>query len=121
MSGYIDFAIDPATNDIAYENGRMKYVRNENEVVQRVRTCLRRIKGEWFLAEDAGVPYFDGRILGSKDTETVKLILRNEIMDVEGVDSIVKMNVILNPETKHAMLYAEIKIDENIYKISDEL
>lgn len=121
MSGYVDFGINPLTNDIAYENGKMKYVNLENETIQRVRTCLKRIQGEWFLDTNAGMPYFGGYMLGGKDFEYAKLLIRKEILSVEGVDSIIKMNLVVNSETKHVSVYAEIKIAENVYKLTEEI
>ncbi len=38
MAGYLDIAIDPMTNDIAHENGLVKFCTGEEETIQRVRT-----------------------------------------------------------------------------------
>ena len=49
MSGYIDLPINNAKNDLAYENGRIKWVTGDDEIIQRVKVRLRRMFGEWFL------------------------------------------------------------------------
>lgn len=121
MAGYVDIAIDSSTNDIAHEGGLISYVNKAEETVQRIRTCLRRIMGEWFLDETAGLPYFSGSMLGSKDIEYVKLIIRQEIAKRTGVKNINEINAILDITTKKVSVYVSITIDENVYKITEEL
>lgn len=121
MSGYIDIGIDPATDDIAYENGKIKWVKGDDEVVQRVKTRLRRIYGEWFIYYTAGIPYFNGRMLGSNDYDYAQLIIKNEILNTKGVTECSTLNLIIDPQTHKVSLYAEIRINANVYKINEEL
>jgi len=121
MTGYVDIGIDNKTNDIAYENGLIKYVDKGEETVQRVKTCLRRIRGEWFLDETAGLPYFGGRMLGGKDLEYVKLIIRQEIAKRTGIKEIKEINAIIDLTTKKVSVYVLLTIDEEVYKITEEL
>lgn len=121
MSGYVDIGINPATNDIAFEDGLVKFVNKAEETVQRIRTCLRRIQGEWFLDETAGLPYFGGSMLGGKDLEYVKLIIRQEIAKRTGVKTINDINVLVDVATKHVSVYVSITIDEQVYKITEEI
>ena len=119
MVGYVDFGIDSATNDISFENGKMKIVSKSDEVAQRVRTRLRRILGEWFLDVNAGMPYFDGKMLGGKDFNYIKLTINSEIIDTEGVQSVRAINLLNNQQTRETSVYVEIVIDEKIYKITE--
>lgn len=119
MVGYVDFGIDAAKNDIAYENGKMKLTKKSDEVVQRVRTRLRRILGEWFLDVTSGMPYFDGKMLGGKDYNYIKLTINAEVISTDGVQSINAINIINNPQTRETSVYVEIVIDEQIYKITE--
>ena len=121
MSGYVDIAINPVTNDIAYSDGKAEYVINADEVIQRVRTCLSRIAGEWFLDITAGVPYFNGQMLGGKDLEYVKLVLRKEILQITGVGEILALNAYINTQTKHLSVYIEITIDKQVYSLTEEI
>lgn len=121
MTGYVDIAINPSTNDISYENGLIKYVNKAEETAQRIRTCLRRIMGEWFLDETAGLPYFGGSMLGGKDLEYVKLIIRQEIAKRTGVKTINEINAIMDITTRKVSVYVSITIDESVYKITEEL
>lgn len=121
MSGYIDIGLDEKTGDVAYENGKMKWVTGDDEVLQRVKIRLRRIYGEWFLYYTAGIPYFNGRMLGANDYDYVKLTLRNEIINTKGVTSCNTINLLIDTETKKVSVYAEITVNANIYKLNEEL
>lgn len=121
MAGYVDIGINTATNDIKHEGGLIGYVNMDDETIQRVRTCLRRIEGEWFLDTDAGLPYFGGQMLGGKDMEYVKLIIREELLQIEGVKKITEINIIMDAKTKRVSVYIEIELNEKVYKITEEI
>lgn len=121
MAGYLDIVIDPHTNDIGYEDGKVKFCTGEDETIQRVRTCLRRIEGEWFLDTNAGLPYFGGQMLGGKDLEYVKLLIREELLLIEGVNKITEINILMDKATKATSVYVEIELNQNVYKITEEI
>lgn len=121
MSGYIDIPIDAQTNDIVYKNGKIVWVKGDDEIVQRVRIRLRRVFGEWFLFYTAGIPYFNGQMLGSNDYDYTRLTLRNEIIQTTGVTSCNAINIISDPQTKKVSVFAEITVNSKIYQINEEL
>lgn len=121
MTSYVDLKIDPIKNDIAYENGKVKLTHNEDEVMQRIRTRLRRVAGEWFLDISAGLPYYGGEMLGSKDANYVMLLIRAEILQTEGVGDVEDISVNYNRETRAATINARVKILGSSYKITEEI
>lgn len=121
MTGYVDLPIGNQTNDIVYEDGKIVWAKGDDEIMQRVRTRLRRIFGEWFLYYSAGIPYLEGRMLGSNDYDYAKLTIRQEIINTIGVVACNNINLIINPATKKVYIYAEITINSNIYKLNEEL
>lgn len=121
MSGYIDLPISDKTNDIIYKNGKIVWSKGDDEIVQRVRTRLRRIFGEWFLYYTAGIPYFNGQMLGSHDYDYTRLTLRNEILQTKGVTACNTINILSDTATKKVSVYAEIEVNSKIYKINEEL
>lgn len=120
MSGYVDLPIG-GNGDLSYKNGKIVWVKGDDEIIQRVRTRLRRIFGEWFLYYTAGVPYFNGQMLGSNDYDYTRLTLKAEILNTQGVTECETINLISNPETKKVSVYAEIKVNSNLYRINEEL
>ena len=121
MAGYVDIGINTITNDIAHEDGLISYVNLDEETIQRIRTCLRRIAGEWFLDINAGLPYFGGQMLGGKDYEYVKLIIREAILAIDGVNKITEINLIADNKTKKVSVYVELELNENVYKITEDI
>jgi hypothetical protein len=121
MSGFVDIGLNPGKNDIAYENGKMIWAKGDDEVLQRVKTRLRRVYGEWFLYYTAGIPYFNGRMLGASDYDYVKLTLRNEIIRTKGVTDCNTMNLLIDRQTQKVSVYAEITVNANVYKLNEEL
>lgn len=120
MSGsYVDLAIND--NDLISEDGKIKLVYRADEVLQRVRTRLRKIKGEWFLNINTGIPYYEGQILGGKDFNYIKLVISAEIINTEGVSDIQELNLITDPKTKKTSIYAAIIIDESVYELTEEV
>lgn len=121
MAGYLDIGINQNTNDISHKDGLVSFCTGEDETIQRIRTCLRRIEGEWFLDVDAGLPYFGGQMLGSKDMEYVKMLIREELLIIEGVNKITEINILMDSTTKKVSVYVEIELNQNVYKITEEL
>lgn len=83
----MDLALDE-NGDLALSGGDLVLLEGAEEVAQRLRIRLRLFLGEWFLDASAGMPYFQ-RILGHKIAEPALLsILREQILDTPGVESI---------------------------------
>lgn len=83
----MDLLLDDS-GDLALVNGDLVTVTGVDEIAQRVRVRLRLFAGEWFLAPDQGVPYFD-RILGQKISKAALLsILREQVLACPGIASI---------------------------------
>lgn len=121
MSGYVDIAMDSQTNDLKYKNGKIVWAKGDDEIIQRIRTRLRRIFGEWFLFYTAGIPYFNGQMLGANDYDYTRLTIRNEILSTAGVTECKKINLITNQDTKKVSVFAEITINSSVYTINEEL
>lgn len=115
----VDILIDPATNDIAHRNGLIRYAVSGNETAQRVIMRIRRLKGEWFIDTTAGMPYIQD-ILGKRDINYFKLLLRKEILNTDGVQSINNFRLSFNSKTGHISVYVEIKVDGEYIPIVQE-
>lgn len=115
----VDLLIDPATNDLGHRNGRIRYATSGNETAQRVITRIRRLKGEWFIDTSAGMPYIQD-ILGKRDINYFKLLLRKEILNTDGVESIDNFRLSFNSKTGHISVYVEIKVSGEFIPIVQE-
>lgn len=112
-----DFRIDVATNDLATDGDLI--VEGTDEVLQRVRTRLRREYGEWFLNTECGIPWYGENgngILGSKSIKRseVLLLIRSVIQDTDGVKSISKLSSTYNSGDREFDIYAELVLDNDV-------
>lgn len=115
----IDLLIDPATNDLGHRNGCILYAVSGNETAQRVITRIRRLKGEWFIDTSVGMPYIQD-ILGKRDINYFKLLLRKEILNTDGVEAINNFRLSFNSKTGHISVYVEIKVSGEFIPIVQE-
>ena len=121
MAGYIDIGISPITNDLFGVEGKVGFVNGNDEIVQRVRTRLRRILGEWFLQVTAGIPYFNGEMLGGKNKQYVMLIIKREILNTVGVQDITSMSMSYNSDTRKTTVDVAIIVNAMPYSITEEI
>ena len=89
----IDFALSTLNSDIQIgPNGNCLIVSGIQEVAQRVKMRINWLLGEWFLDTTKGLPWFQS-MLGGKDVNTATLLVRSQINDTIGVDSVGTVNV----------------------------
>lgn len=91
-------------------------VSRKEEIAQRVINRLRRALGEWFLATNSGVPWYNdpnesrqgllGTGIGRKST--IDLVLRTVILETEGVDAINSVNYLFDAYTRTYSVYFSI-------------
>lgn len=79
-------------NDLTITDGKIDMISGADEVSQRIRVTLNHEYGEYFLNIPGGTPWYSA-ILGSKDKDTVLLILRKIILDVPGVISVLDVQL----------------------------
>ena len=68
--------------DISFSNGKISVKKN---IGQKVSILLKTFKGEWFLDDLIGIPYFQ-TILGKKiSKEKIDSLFKTQILSVDGV------------------------------------
>lgn len=94
--------------DISISNGKISLTKN---VSQKVSIVLKTFKGEWFLDESIGIPYFQS-ILGKKlSKEEIDSIFKTQILNVDGVYKILSFSSSL--VNKQYQYCVSILSDEN--------
>lgn len=76
------------SNDLSISGGKLAITTSADEVKQRILVTLQHHWQEYFLNVPGGVPWYD-LILGGKDVKLYEAILRNIILSVPGVASII--------------------------------
>lgn len=62
------------------------------EIRQKIAVRLRFFKGEWFLDQNIGVPYFQAILVKNPNLATVQSIYRQAIVTVPGVTDVQNFN-----------------------------
>lgn len=116
----VDFKIDDKTNDFVIKNGNLITTNKDWEVLQRIKTRVYRIYGEWFLNRNVGIPWYEG-VLGDKNLKAVTFLLKSEVLSTSGVKAVIKANSILDKTTRRVLTYLQIQLDsDNIYELNLE-
>lgn len=74
-----------SNNDLIVTGGRIKVVDQGAEVVQHVRTRLLFYKEEWFLNQNAGIPYFQEIFTKPTNLANIESIFKSAILNTPGV------------------------------------
>lgn len=116
----VDFKIENKRNDFVIKNGNLVTTNGDEEILQRVKTRLYRIYGEWFLNQDVGIPWYAG-VLGSKNLKAVTFLIKTEALATDGVRAVIKSNSILDKTTRKVITYLQIQLNSGaIYELNLE-
>jgi len=81
----IDFALDPKTGDLVFEDFDFALVGGVDQIAQNLAIRLRFIQGEWFLNILAGIPYYQYFFIKNPNQIQVETFLTNEISNTPGI------------------------------------
>lgn len=92
-------------------------VTGDNEILQRLFTRLQRELGEWFLNVEAGLPWYQKGtgLLGSKDSQTLDLLIRKETLGTEGINRIVSYSAIYASNTRQYSIAMTLVTESGTY------
>lgn len=98
-------AIDPDTNDLFLTaTGELAIVEGAEACGQHARQRLMTFQGEWFLDNTAGVPWLS-EIMGKQyNPELAEAVVKNEILDTDGVTDISSFSVSFNNEVRNLII-----------------
>jgi hypothetical protein len=107
-----------ANGDLAIVNGDLQLTNGTQTLEQRIRRALLTFKGEWFLDEDIGIPYWE-EILGQKDSiDAIKDVFIDAILKIEGVQELKDLKIKLNNEERGLeMNFTILDVDNNLIEI----
>ena len=85
-------------------------------LTQSVRQAvLIRLRWEWRFAPEAGVPYIERIMVKKPDVEAIKQIIRQEIMDVDGMTDVKNLEVKIDSQTRTARITFDGYADGELY------
>lgn len=85
-----NFLLDPASGKLDLSKGRLQLVGTDPnaEIRQKIAVRLQFFKGEWFLDQNIGVPYFQAILIKNPNLPTIQSIYRQAIVSVPGVSDL---------------------------------
>lgn len=110
-----NFMIDRVTGDFATTADGTQIaqtLRTIDTIEQRIRTRLQTFRGEWYLDEGLGVPYFEEVMVKNPDVKRVRALLLTALLSVEGVKQVTQFEV--------AFIPGERRFTVNFHCISDD-
>jgi len=103
-------------NDYTFGSGINNFLQNTPDAVaQAVQTRLKLWSGEWFLDVTEGTPYLSG-ILGKYTNDTVDQLIKQRILETQGVKSILDYQGVYNGDTRSYTVGATI---DTVYGSTD--
>ena len=94
----VDLKVD-TSNELVFENGEYTLVYDDDALIQRLRTRLQDVRGNWFRDTEYGTDWY-GSILGKRSDVVRKAELTRAIQGTEGVQSIIRLELVYsNPRT----------------------
>jgi hypothetical protein len=81
----IDFALDPVTNDLIFEDYDFQLFDDTKQIMQNLSIRLRFFLGEWYLDITQGIPYYEIFFKKAPNQIQMESILKEEIVNTRGI------------------------------------
>jgi hypothetical protein len=105
-----DLALD-ADGDFEVSGGDLQLVAGAEAVLQAIRIRLQFFKGEWFLDEDAGVPFFQSVLVKSPDANVLQAVFRTAILETPGVEALPSLTLTFDRAARRLSVAFRVSTD----------
>lgn len=106
--------LDPLSHDCIFINGATPVTyENKLTVAQKLKIKLLTFRGEWFLDQTLGLPYFQQILQRGVSKLTIDTIFQEAILSEPDVLEIVEFNSIIDTETRTYQLSFKVRTSEN--------
>ncbi len=102
----------PSNYEPQYGNGTADFIHDLAAVAQIIQTRLRLFEGEWWAAQNDGLPLWQSILSqsGSQGSQQqIQLLINNRILGTPYVQGISNINVGYNPSSRAFTYYAEVQ------------
>lgn len=109
---------DPSTKDVSIENNNLVLFDGNESLPQKIREKLLLFRGEYFLNETVGLPYFQ-LIAGQKSTPFAsRKFIIDIIKSVEGIIDVTDFKMQLNNSTRVLTVDFTVKTEDGNININ---
>lgn len=89
----IDIKLDEIKHDISIKNYDLELVSDQGQISQSLRIRLLLFRGEWFLDEGEGVPFYEDVFVKNPNLGAVEASLKARIMGTPGVTELISFSM----------------------------
>ena len=110
----MDLALDLDTHDLIVRDYDLALIAGIDLLRQRLKQRLWFFLGEWYLAIDQGVPYFESILGKPVDINQVEAILKATIVQTPGVEALLQFDISFTNATREFSLAFRVRADGDI-------
>lgn len=83
--------------------------------VQEVMIKFRWYYAEWVFDPEKGIPWFESVLVKNPDVEGIKKRLIREMLEVDDVLEVTRLDIHVNPESRNAVINFQFRTDKETY------
>ena len=111
--------LDPVYNDLQFVGGALVLVPSNSaaEFAQELNARFGFGKGEWFLDQNQGFPWFGAVLVKNPDTKALASLFRNTILATPGAKAVLSLPVSFNATTRVLSWSAQVQHQTGSYVV----
>jgi hypothetical protein len=118
----VDLGLDDDTGDLGDLNGDIALATGDVAIGQYLKQRLRLFLTEWFLAENAGIPFHDEVFVKNPRLLVIDALFKNEILSAPGVVELVRFGMALDGRSRVLTLDFEVRTENGVFlEISEDI
>lgn len=98
--------------DIEFINGQLAFTNESESLIQRIRQRVSTFRGEWFLDESLGIPYFEDIFIKDYDLSRIEAIYINELQRIDGVAEILSLDIAVDDKKRELSIQTRLRESE---------
>lgn len=116
-----DLLLSESTNDIELVNGDLSLVSGIDAVKQSLKQRMQMFRGEWFLDQESGIPFFQTIFQKTTKPEVIAGILQNEIQTTPGVLELLSFDLKIETTTRELVLDFQCRGTDGVINYTEVL
>jgi hypothetical protein len=113
--------MNATTSDLDLSTNNLVIITGDDALVQHLRSRLRFFRGEWFLNELIGFPYWTDVFIKDPNLTAIRSFYRQTILTTPGIDSISKLDLDFDRAARQlSVTFTAVKDDGEILEFDEE-
>jgi hypothetical protein len=105
-------AENPVEHDLRLTNGHLTFLEGHEAIAQKVKIRLWFVRGEWYLDQREGIPYWTRVLVKNPDIPALEAMFRRVIQGTPGIAVVERLSLTLDRATRAATLDFAARTDE---------